>query len=89
MKLLGEFTFLKLEKGQTKEDKKDYLIVSLLDDEMNSCRFFIFVNKQNEVLVKKLLEKTPNTYQKMNCVLSVSYYKDNWSVNLLDCDVMN
>ncbi len=89
MKLLGEFVFLKLEKSKTKDEEKDYLLLTLLDDDLNCNKFFIFVNKQNEALVKKLLEKTPDTYQKMNCVLSVSYYKENWSVNLLDCDVMN
>lgn len=86
MQLLGEFTFLKMEKGKSK-DEKEYLIVSLLDDDMNSCKFFVFSNEQNKNLIKKLIEKTPNTYQKINCVISASYYKENWNLNLLDCDV--
>lgn len=83
MKLLGEFTFVKIEKGQTKDDKKDFLVVSLLDEELNSCRFFVF----NETLMKKLLTKTPDIYKKLSAVLEVSYYKDNWNVNLADIDV--
>lgn len=88
MKLVGEFSFLKLEKGKTK-DEKDYLVISLLDDEMNSCKFFIFNNKDNEVLIEKLIKKTPNLYQKIDCVLNVSHYQDKWNVNLIDCDVVS
>lgn len=83
MKLLGEFTFLKMERGQTKENKKDFLIVNLLDEDLNSCRFFVF----DEIVMKKLLNKTPSSYKKLNCCIDVSFYKDNWNVALADVDV--
>lgn len=82
MQLVGELTFLKLEKGMTKE-KQNYLIVSFLDEEQNPCRFFIF----DENVMRKLLTKTPDLYQKITCVICVSYFKENWNVSLKDVDV--
>lgn len=89
MQLVGKFNFLKIEKGQTKpkdgEPCKNYLIVSLLDDNKNSCRFFVFNNE----LFTKLINSSFNCYQEVIATLDVSYFKENWNVQLQDLVISN
>jgi hypothetical protein len=85
MRLIGEFTFLKCEKGVTKESKQEYLIFNFLDDRMDSCRFFVFDSN----VINKALKLNLQTYQKLNCVIDFKYFKDSWSPSLLDLEKIN
>ena len=82
MQLVGKFTFLKMEKSHTKPNNngevKDFLLVSLLDDQQNLCRFFIF----NQGFMQKLQLSNFKLYQELVGSLDVTFYKDNWNVSL-------
>lgn len=79
MKLLGEFTFLKMEQGKTK-DSKIFYTVHLLDENLNACKFFIF----NSDFQRKLSQMKLDSYKKVKACLDVSYFKDTWNVSLAD-----
>ena len=79
MKLLGEFTFLKMEQAKTK-DSKTFLTIHLLDENLNSCKFFVF----NSDFQNKLISMKLDSYKKIKACLDVSYFKDSWNVSLVD-----
>lgn len=86
MKFEQNFKFLKAElmkKKKTEENQKEtqFLLLNLLDDNNNPCRFFVF----NADLINKILNSNFLGLQDVICTIEVKF-NNNWSVNLLDID---
>lgn len=87
MKLEQSFKFLKAElmkKKKTEENQKEivFLILHLLDEENNPCRFFVF----KEELVNKIVNCNFLGLQDVICTLELKFTNNNWSVNLINID---
>lgn len=78
MKFVTSCLFLKMELKKSK-DNKEYGIVSLLDDDQNSYKFFVFDELKN-----KFVSSNFQFAQKLDCAFQLSQYNNNWQVNLLD-----
>lgn len=78
MRFISRCRFLKAELNKSKENK-EYCVVSLLDDENNSHKFFIFEDLKNKVLSEKL-----NEFEFLDCAFEASIYNNNWNVKLID-----
>lgn len=86
MKIEQNFKFLKVElmkKKKTEENQKEtqFLILNLLDEDNNPCRFFVF----NTDLISKITKSSFLGLQDVICTLEIKF-NNNWSVNLLDID---
>lgn len=77
MRLLGNFSFVKSELGRSK-DNKDFLVVSLLDENRDSCRFFVY----DKDLIDYIRNANLDFNESVLCCLDVSYFSDSWRVNL-------
>lgn len=81
MKFVSQCKFLKVELLKSKDKTKEYMLIALLDDEMNSHKFFVF----NEDLKKKIVELGLKELDLIDCAFEVQENQDNgWRVNLLD-----
>lgn len=86
MKIEQSFKFLKAElmkRKKTEENQKEteFLVLNLLDEDNNPCRFFIF----NADLINKIVKSNFLGLQDVICTLELKF-NNNWSVNLLDID---
>lgn len=85
MRYQENFKFLNIElmkRKKTEENKKEseFLILNLLDNENNPCRFFVF----NEDLVKKVLQNQYVGLQDILVDFALVFNNNNWTVRLLD-----
>ena len=86
MEFKSNFKFLNLQVMQRKnanelpEDEKNYLIINLLDNGNNPCRFFIF----NKDLMKKILSTSYLGLQELEIAFELNYSKDAWHVKVVD-----
>ena len=80
MNLVGKFSFVKIEKGKAKETGKDFLFISLLDENKNMVRLFVSDTNFINYIINLKLDFNENVV----CILDVFYYSDNWRVSLKD-----
>ncbi len=82
MRFISRCRFLKLELNKSKENK-EYCVVSLLDDDNNSYKFFLFEDLKNKILSEKL-----NEFDFLDCAFEAYTYNDNgklrWIVKFID-----
>lgn len=86
MKIEQNFKFLKAElmkRKKTEENQKEseFLVLNLLDEENNPCRFFVF----NKDLINKIVNSNFLGLQDVICTLELKF-NNNWSVNLVNID---
>lgn len=85
MKIEKEFTLLKIESKERTDDdenKRTYLIINVLDEDMETCKFFVF----KDDLVNEII-KNANAVKAMQKVLidmNLVYNGRLWNCNLED-----
>ncbi|CCZ17443.1 unknown [Clostridium sp. CAG:780] len=85
MKIEKEFTLLKIESKERTDDdenKRTYLIINVLDEDMETCKFFVF----KDDLVNEII-KNANGVKAMQKVLidmNLVYNGRLWNCNLED-----
>lgn len=87
MKCQDNFKFLNVQlmkRKKTEENKSgsEFLIINLLDNENNPCRFFVF----NEDLFKKVIQNQYVGLQDILVTFELVFVNNNWSVRVLDID---
>ena len=85
MQIEKEFTLLHItKKNRTTKDNKnqDYLIIDVLDEELNPCKFFVF----NEEIVNQILNDSANAkaLQKVLIKCDFTYNGSLWNCNLIE-----
>lgn len=80
MQVVGNFIFVKFEKGISKESKNPFLVVHLLDNNKDTIRLFVSDDK----LISRLSSLDLNIFENVVCSLDIRYYNDKWSVILSD-----
>ena len=83
MKIEKEFTLLRIEnKLRTKEDgtKSTYLIVSVLDENLTPCSFFVFNDGRVDAILKDSTSAKP--LEKVLISFDLSYNGKMWNCNL-------
>lgn len=79
MKFVEKCRFLKLEIAKTKKDNKEYGIISLLDEDNNSHRFFVFDELKNKFLGAGFKE-----FEQFEVLFEVYENNQAWNIRLLD-----
>ena len=79
-----KFTFLKAEKSHTKPNENgevnDFLVVSLLDDELEQCKFMVF----DEKVIQKITSSNFRIFQELLGSIHQKYYNNVWNIRLLE-----
>ena len=79
MKFVEDCRFLKLEIAKTKKDNKEYGLLSVLDSDNNSHKFYIFDDLKDRFLQAGLKEFEPFK------IVFETYESDKaWAVRILD-----
>lgn len=85
MKIEKEFTLLKIESKERTDDdenKRTYLIINVLDEDMEICKFFVF----KDDLVNEIIKNTNGVkaMQKVLIDMNLVYNGRLWNCNLED-----
>lgn len=80
MKFQSNFTYLKTEQMKTKEGEKNFLVLHLLDDQNNPCRFFIFDSN----LMNKIINSNMSGLQDVLVTFTLNYTDKGWNVKIED-----
>lgn len=85
MKIEKEFTLLKIESKERTDDdenKRTYLIINVLDEDMETCKFFVF----KDDLVNEIIKNTNGVkaMQKVLIDMNLVYNGRLWNCNLED-----
>lgn len=85
MKIEKEFTLLKIESKERTDDdenKRTYLIINVLDEDMETCKFFVF----KDDLVNEIIKNANGVkaMQKVLIDLNLVYNGRLWNCNLED-----
>lgn len=82
MKLEKEFTLLKIESKErkTKEGETSvYLIISVLDEELNPCKFFVF----NKKVIDEIFEDVQKSKAMSKVLITLNFSYDKvWNCNV-------
>ncbi len=86
MEYQEEFKFLNVQvvrrknADELKEEDRNFLIINLLDNKNNPCRFFIF----DKNVMEKVLSSSYVGLQVLYITFDVVYNNQNWAVKLVD-----
>lgn len=81
MKYCEKFKFLNMQLNKRKnDDQKYYLVVNLLDNENNPCKFFCF----NDSAISTITSRTINGLQDVTVDFDLTYSQNSWNVRLND-----
>lgn len=79
MKFVEDCRFLKLEIAKTKKDNKEYGLLSVLDSDNNSHKFYIFDDLKNRFLQAGLKQ-----FESFKIVFETYESDKAWAVRILD-----
>lgn len=80
MKYQDNFKFLKAEQMKRKDNGNSFLVLHLLDNENNPCRFFIF----NADLMNKIVNSQLQGLQEITIAFTLAYGDKGWTVRVDD-----
>ena len=79
MKFVEKCRFLKLELGKTKKDNREYGLLTVLDYDNNSHRFFLFDDLKN-----RFLSSGFKGFEQFDLAFEVYENNNLWNVRILD-----
>ena len=85
MKIEKEFTLLKIESKERTDDngnKSTYLIINVLDEDMETCKFFVFKDNLVDEIIKNA--NGVKAMQKVLIYMNLVFNGRLWNCNLED-----